>query len=109
MNINPELIYKRLNEVGQEWVKAQARAELYAEAIKPELSTLVIRFIEDGCKSMTEAEARARASQEYKDLVKKMVQAKEHANECRVKYDSAKSWFEALRSEAATLRQEMKL
>lgn len=109
MNINPELIYKRLDEVGQEWVKAQAKADLLTEATKPELATLTMEFIEQGCKSMAEAETRARATEAYKAHVKAMVDAKEKANECKVRYAAAQAWFEALRSQAATLRQEMKM
>jgi len=107
MNINPEEIYNRLDSVGQEWVAANAKAELLSEAQKSELSTLSLEYLENA-KSMTEAETRARADQRYKNFIIGMVKAKEEANECKVRYEAAKAWFEALRSQHATLRQEMK-
>lgn len=109
MNINPEVIYKRLDEVGQEWVKAQAKADLLDEYKKIELAQLTDNEMDKGAKSIAQAEMKARSTSIYRECVSRAVRAREEANAAKVKYASAQAWFEALRSQAATLRQEMKL
>ena len=108
MNINPEEIYNRLESVGIEWSGANAKAELLHECQKSELSEISLGYLDNGCKSMAEAEARARATERYKVYVGEMVEAKREANDAKVRYAAAQAWFEGMRTQAATLRQEMK-
>lgn len=108
MNINPEVIYKRLDEVGQQWVKAQAEADLLEENKKIELAILTHAELDSGVKSISQAEINAKCRQEYRTAIEQAAIAREKANAAKVKYASAQAWFEALRSQAATLRQELK-
>ena len=108
MDINPEQIYTRLESVGIEWSEANAKAELLHECQKSELSEITLGYLENGCKSMAEAESRARATERYKDYVRTMVAAKRLSNDAKVRYAAAQAWFEGMRSKAATDRQEMK-
>lgn len=108
INIDPEKIYKKLYQAGTEWSTAHTTACLLEEAQKSMLSTIVCQNLEKGAKSVSEADIRAKASQEYKDYIKGMVMARGVANDYKVRYDAAKVWWEAQRTMAATLRQELK-
>ena len=109
MNINPDKIFERLTTAGELWVHADAKARMLEEAQKSELNTLAIGFLDSGkCKSMTEAEARARADDFFKQYIHDMVTAREEANEHKVRYEAAKCWFEATRTQAANMRYETK-
>ena len=46
INIDPELIYKKLYLAGSEWSSAHAKACLLEECQKPEFSTLVCEYLE---------------------------------------------------------------
>jgi len=107
LNIDPEKIYNKLYLAGTEWSSAHAKACLLEECQKSEFSTIVCEFLES-CKSVAEAETRARADPRTKDYIKTMVEARRDANDYKVKYAAANTWFEALRSQASTLRQELK-
>lgn len=110
MNINPTEIFERLTTAGELWVHADAKARMLEEAQKSELNTLAIGFLEGGtCKSMAEAEARARADDFFKQYIQDMVTARESANEFKVRYEAAKCWFEAVRTQAANMRYESKV
>ena len=108
MNIDPEEIYKRLEQVGLEWSEANAKSELLHECQKSELSDITLGYLGGDCKSMAEAESRARADVRYKDYLKTMVAAKRASNDAKVRYAAAQAWFEGMRTQAATLRQEMR-
>lgn len=106
--MDPNKIYQKIHDSGQEWVRLQAKSDLIHECQKSELATLVLKYLPE-CKSMAEAETRARASDDWREFLKMMVAAKEMANEARVKYHAAQSWFEAMRSVESTKRAEMRL
>ena len=109
MKLDPDEIFHRINNAGQDWVLLNAKAQLYEDSEKSELSSLIQEMIANGAGSNVEAEHRARADQRYKDLVREKVEARKEANEAKVKYEAAKVWWEAQRTVAATVRQEMKM
>lgn len=109
INIDPKEVYTRLETVGHRWASANAKAELLEESAKSELSSIAIGFLDKGSsKSMSEAETRARASAEYREHIRNMVSARKEANDAKVSYNAAQAWFEGLRTQAATLRSEMR-
>ena len=108
INIDPQEVYNRINDVGQEWVKTNAVASLLEESFKCELNTVMQENLSQGSKSMADAESKARADQRIFDHIAEMVNARREANENKVKYDAAKIWFDALRTQASTMRQELK-
>lgn len=107
MNINPQEIFERLTAAGEQWVYLDAIARTLEENQKSEFSTIALGFKE--AKSVAEAEMRARASKDFKEYNVRMCEARKNANEAKVKYDSAKCWFEALRTQAANIRTETRM
>ena len=108
INIEPELVYSRLYNAGTEWSTAHTTACQLEEAQKSILSTIMCTHLQNGAKSVSEADMMARASGEYKEYIKGMVEARGIATDYKVRYDSAKIWWEAMRTKAATMRQELK-
>lgn len=108
-NIDPDEVFHRLCKMGDEWVAANAKARLLEDCEKSELSQIVQEKLEKGAKSNADAESRARADQRFIDYIHRKVEARRAADEARVKYDAAKVWWEAQRTVAATLRQEMRM
>lgn len=107
--IDPEKVFHKVNAAGQEWVEAQAKAQLYEDSEKSELSTITMNKLKAGATSMAQAEAMARSDPDFKDYVKTKVLARKEANEAKVRYESAKIWWEAMRTQAATLRNELSM
>jgi hypothetical protein len=104
--IDPDEVFHRINNAGQAWVEANAKARLYEDTEKSELSQITMDKIAAGASSMAQADAMARSDSKYRDFVKEKVRLKQEADEARVTYDAAKIWWEAQRTVAATLRQE---
>lgn len=104
MNLDPTDIYERLVKGGEEWADAQAAAELLEESKKTLVSQL---GADSGLSSATAREAYAYAHDDYIDHVQRMVEARKHANKCKVRYDSAKIWAELLRTKNANERAAM--
>lgn len=107
--INPDEVFHRINNAGHEWVHKNAVATLLEESYKSELSTWALEYLSDGAKSQTEADSKARACDRAKTYIKQMCAAREAANEAKVTYEAAKTWWEATRTKAATMRQEMRM
>lgn len=109
VNIDPELIYRKLIQAGEEWSDKHEAAELLEKAKDSVLSEYTLKvYATQPSISSTKAKEEAQASQGYRDYIESMVKARGAANKAKVRYESAKSWFEALRTKAATMRQEMK-
>ena len=109
VNIDPDYVFHKINDAGQEWVCLNAKAKLLEDCEKSELSQIIQEKIAAGASSNAEAEHRARADQRYRDYIKNKVEARQLAEEARVKYEAAKTWWEAMRTQAATLRQEQRM
>lgn len=106
--INPDEVYERLYKAGTDWADKDEAWRQLDGASKSILSQIAIKY-RPGCKSMTEAETKALADTEYMAFINNVSKAKGDANRARVKYDSANAWWEAMRTQAANLRNEMKL
>lgn len=109
MKIDPDAVFHKINSAGDEWVQLNAKAKLLEDCEKSELSELVLQYLENGAKSNAEAEAKARADQRFKDHLAKKNEARRLADEALIKYKAANVWWEATRTQAATLRQEIRM
>ena len=103
--INPNEIYKKLLDVGDDWADKAYASDILEETQKSVLSECML--METG--GVSERDMKARASERYLDHVYRMVAAKRELNKARVKYDSVKSWVEAVRTAESTKRAEMRL
>lgn len=104
-DFDPEAIYHRLNESGEEWVDKEAAAELLEETKKTVLAEIMNSF--QG--STAERERLALADPAYRLHVTNMTAARKEANRALVRYDSMKVLAELRRTEASTRRAEMML
>ena len=102
--MNPNEIYQKLTEAGTAWANALGDAELLEGALKSQLAQLTVEAKALENCSMAEAKDLALMSAGYRDAQVAAIEARREANRCRVKYDSAKSWVEASRSQMATER-----
>ena len=107
--IDPDEVFHRINNAGQDWVLANAKAKLLEDCEKSELSSLIQDKLKEGAKSNVEAEHQARADARMRAYISQKVEAKQEADQARVRYEAAKTWWEATRTQAATLRQEIRM
>lgn len=109
-NIDPDKVFHKLFKAGEEWANADEKARKMEKVKDSMLSEYKIKYIkaENGITNAL-AETKALADPEYKAFIEGMVIARGEANRARVKYEAAKDWFEALRTQASTLRQEMSM
>lgn len=109
LNLDPKEIHDKILVTGQEWAKAETRADLAEDAYKHTLHCMIqdIRSQPGASIAMNDAESRARASHRVKRAAQRRDLMKGKANQLKIQYDAAKIWFEAMRTKAATLRQEM--
>jgi hypothetical protein len=107
--LDPNEIFERLVNLGDEWADAHAAAALYEETQKSMLAQLTIRASNGGSRSVAAATNDALGTDEYQKFCRNMVLARRDANKKRVRYDTAKMWAELLRSANANRRAEMAL
>lgn len=102
---DPELIFQKLADAGEEWADKDSAASILEETKKTLLSELMLGF--QG--SVAERERAALADPAYKHHLKSMVVARKEANIARVRYDSMRVLAELRRTEQSTRRAEMNL
>ena len=102
---NPEAIYHKLNETGDDWVDKNAAADVLEETKKSVLAELMNAL--EGPK--TEREAKALADPAYRLHITRMVEARKEANRARVRYDSMRVLAELRRTQESTRRVEASL
>lgn len=107
MALNPTEITERIRLAGEDWSDLDAAASLLEETKKTVLAELMNKE-ENAGMSVAARESLAMASKEYKTHLASMVEARRLANRARVKYDSARTWTDLVRTAEATARQEMK-
>ena len=107
--IDPDEVFHRVNNAGNKWVGLNAKAKLLEDCEKSELSQLTQEYLRKGAKSMAAAESEARADQRTIDYICEKTNARKAADEAKVTYEAAKVWWEAQRTLAATLRQEIRM
>jgi len=99
-------IAEELGKRGAEWGDTDAAYKALDDATKSILSEAIIDFLPQ-CKTVSEAETRARASQIYKEHLASLSAARRKANLARVRYDTYRAFIELRRTNAATDRALM--
>jgi hypothetical protein len=102
-DFDPEAIYRRLNDSGDEWVDKNAAAEILEEMKKTVLAEMMCAYSEG---SFAIREKRALAESAYKLHLTNMVAARKEANRARVRYDSVRVLAEMRRTQESTRRAE---
>lgn len=96
--------------LGQVWVKAHATAMLLEETKKSVLASIKndMEKTSQGKYSELKLQRLSEGSKQYDEHIKGMCVAKTEALSAKVKYDSGRELFEALRSAQAFSREKMK-
>ncbi len=102
VEFNPEKIFERLLQAGEEWSDRNAAAEILEETKK----TLLAEIMSGFTGSTAERERNALADVSYKLHLKNMVAARREANRARVRYDSVRVLAEMRRTQESTRRAE---
>ena len=99
---DPEAIFQRLNDAGEDWSDKDAAANILEETKK----TLLAELMQGFQGSNAERERCALADTTYKHHLKTMVAARKEANRARVRYDSTRVLAEMRRTQESTRRAE---
>lgn len=111
---DPDKLTHDVTTLGDAWADANATASALEESRKSQLAALMVEFMDgsggEGSKKLSAAaaEVRALADPRYTTHVDLMVEARRAAHKARVRYDMGQSRIELMRSQMATLRQEMR-
>ena len=110
MAFQSDEVYNRLMSTGAEWKDKQRAADLLEMTKKSVLASITISFMESGvADSRVMAETWALASEQYEAHIQKVCDAQSEALAARIKYWAAVEWVHSMRTEAVTLREEIKL
>ena len=101
-DFDPEAIYQKLSEAGEEWADKDAAANLLEETKKTLLAELMHGFT----GSNAERERGALADTTYKHHLKTMVAARKESNRAKVRYDAMRVLAEMRRTQESTRRAE---
>jgi hypothetical protein len=115
---DPDTLVEQVRELGEDWAKANSSASQLEETRKTLLAKLTREYMNNGLRSgaageraksvsVASAEQSALADERYEMHLDLMVQAREYSDITRVRYDMGKTRIELLRSQMATIRQEM--
>ncbi len=96
----------RAEELGQEWASLHEKWLQLDESKKNYLSALM-NDMDNGEISESKLERKARGKKEFREYIEKLCIAKGEELRAKVKYENARDYFEAGRSQEATERQKM--
>jgi Tfp pilus assembly major pilin PilA len=102
--INPDQIYQRLSEAGDDYADKDAAASLLEEIKK----VLLSQIMQSHEGSVAAREMAALADDRYVKHITVMVEARKDANKAKTRWLSAQAWVDAKRTEAATERAALK-
>jgi hypothetical protein len=94
-------------ERGATWASMHEIAMQLEEDKKNYLAALM-NDLDDGNTSEAKLERKARGSHQYRDYIRDMCIAKGEELRAKVRYDNARDYFEAGRSQESTEREKMK-
>lgn len=106
--LNPDRIYRDVLAAGEKWADAKAAFETLDDNTKSVLANITGRFM-DGKISKTEAERYALASQDYREHLASVAEARRAWLLSQVQYDSLKMLAELRRTQESTRRTEMNM
>lgn len=92
--------------IAKKWVGAETAASLLEETKSAVLSKMMADL---GDMPVSRAEMRIKASQEWRDYIEKMVEARSQASMLKVEMELIRMQFSEWQSREATKRAEMKL
>lgn len=97
-------------KAGQKWAELHAIAMQLEEDKKNYLAALINDIEAEHGNTMSESklERMARGSKQYRDYIRNMCIAKGEELRAKVKYENARDYFEAGRSQESTEREKMK-
>jgi hypothetical protein len=103
--IVPKDVFIALTKAGTAWAEAHCAASQLEDQLKPMLSSLSIeaKAVAE-ITSMAEAKDVAQSASVYRDAIRAANDARKDANICKVKYEAAKSYWEATRTAESTSR-----
>ncbi len=94
-------------EAGQKWAEVHVIASQLAEDKANYLAALM-NDLDDGNISEKKLERMARGSKGFREYIKNMCIAKGEELRAKVRYENARDYFEAGRSQESTEREKMK-
>jgi hypothetical protein len=106
MQINPSEIYEKLVKLGTEWAECKYAADLLEDARKPILAKL---GSQSNASSQNAREAFALSHADYEEHCKKLATALKAEAIAKVKYSSAITYADLMRTVAATERAANKV
>lgn len=99
-------ISEQFRLVAKDWVDKEKIASLYEETKSSVLSQMMLKL---GDMPVSRAEMQAKASQEWRDFLKRMVEARAEANLARVKMKYVELRFSEWQSSDANARKERQM
>lgn len=99
-------ISEQFRLVAKDWVDKEKIASLYEETKSSVLSQMMLKL---GDMPVSRAEMQAKASQEWRDFLKQMVDARAEANLARVKMKYVELRFSEWQSSDANARKERQM
>jgi hypothetical protein len=102
--VNPQSIYKKYLEAGEEWADKKAAYDLLDHSTKTVEADLTLKAKSMESLSMTEARAVALSSSGYRDHLAATYEAQRVANRAKIKLESITMWFDAARTAEASER-----
>eukprot|EP00242_Pyramimonas_sp_CCMP2087_P016407 CAMPEP_0198198596 /NCGR_PEP_ID=MMETSP1445-20131203/2069_1 /TAXON_ID=36898 /ORGANISM="Pyramimonas sp., Strain CCMP2087" /LENGTH=185 /DNA_ID=CAMNT_0043868217 /DNA_START=159 /DNA_END=716 /DNA_ORIENTATION=+ len=105
----PDALYHELVYAGTLWSDKFAQADYMEEVKKIKIAEGICRIMEEEDCSRAVAETKAIASEQYRDHISRMVEARREANRAKVYYDALKTKAELIRTYEATRRAEMQI
>src|SRR4051812_38442769 len=100
---DPEAMYRKLVQAGEEWTDKEAAADILEQSKKTVLAELMNTM--EG--PTAERERRALAEPTFKLHLAQMSAARKEANRARVRYDACKVLAEMRRTQESTRRMEV--
>lgn len=104
----PSEIYQQVLQAGEEWADRKSAYEAFDDNSKSVLAHISISYM-GVASSKTEAEMRALASEEYKEHLIALQDARRAFLKAQVRYDSLKMLGEHRRTQESSRRAEMRL
>lgn len=114
---DPDTLVEAVTKLGEDWADKDAAASSLEETRKSMLANVMLDYLKPGVSAdakaarsmpVSQAEQRALCDPRYETHVDLMVAARKDANSARVRYDMGKMRLELLRSQLATIRQELR-
>lgn len=108
MNSNLPL-YEQFRIAALEWTDAEAAASLLEDTKSAVMSEMMGKAMAEGAKSIAAAEQAVKSTQEWRDHVTSIIEARQVANRAKVEVEYIKMRFQEHMSQEANARIEVRL